>query len=91
MVRVVVTGSGGLRFTQGVSEFEANASNVRQLILELDRLFPGLGTHVERRMAIAINGEVHQDAYSAELDPGSEICLFPKIVGGHSSSISPRS
>jgi hypothetical protein len=48
----------------------------------LDRRFPGLGTQVEESMAVAIDGEIFQDAYAAELQPGSEIYLIPKIGGG---------
>ncbi len=58
------------------------ATNFRRLILELERRFPGLGHQVEESMAIAIDGEIFQDAYSVELRPGSEIYLIPKIGGG---------
>jgi molybdopterin converting factor small subunit len=68
--------------TGGVAEFEVEATNFRRLILELERRFPGLGTQVEETMAIAIDGEIFQDAYAAELRPGSEIYLIPKIGGG---------
>jgi hypothetical protein len=33
-------------------------------------------------MAVAIDGEIYQDAYSARLEPDSEIVLIPKIGGG---------
>jgi hypothetical protein len=33
-------------------------------------------------MAVAIDGEIYQDAYAAELRPDSEIVLIPKIGGG---------
>ena len=33
-------------------------------------------------MAVAIDGEIYQDAYSVELKPDSEIYLIPKIGGG---------
>ncbi len=33
-------------------------------------------------MAIAIDGEIYQDAYDAPLKPESEIWLIPKIAGG---------
>jgi hypothetical protein len=33
-------------------------------------------------MAVAIDGEIFQDAYSAVLKPDSEIYLIPKIGGG---------
>jgi len=58
------------------------ATTFRRLVLELDTKFPGLGKQVEEGMAIAIDGEIYQDAYHAELKPGSEIVLIPKIGGG---------
>jgi sulfur-carrier protein len=69
-------------FTGGVSEFDVEARSVRQLILELERRYPGLGDFIERRMAIAIDGEIHQDAYAAPLSEASEVYLIPKIGGG---------
>lgn len=79
---VLSSGSASLAFTGGVTEFEVEATSFRRLILELDKRFPGLGTQVEESMAVAIDGEIFQDAYSAELRPGSEIVLIPKIGGG---------
>jgi sulfur-carrier protein len=58
------------------------ANNFRRLVLELDRRFPGLGHQVEEGMAVAINGEIFQDAYPAPLEPDSEVYLIPKISGG---------
>lgn len=69
-------------FTGGESEFDVEADSVRRLISELDRRFPGLGEHVEENMAIAIDGEIHQDALGSPLAPGSEVVLIPKISGG---------
>lgn len=42
----------------------------------------GLGHQVEEVMAVAIDGEIFQDAYLAPLNPDSEIYLIPKIGGG---------
>ncbi|MGD0108429.1 MAG: MoaD/ThiS family protein, partial [Rhodopila sp.] len=61
---------------------EVEATTFRRLILELEKRFPGLGKQVEESMAIAIDGEIFQDAYGAELKPDSEIYLIPKIGGG---------
>jgi hypothetical protein len=33
-------------------------------------------------MAVAIDGEIFQDAYQAVLSPDSEVVLIPKIGGG---------
>ena len=82
MPHVIMAGSNGREFTGGLGEFDVAATTVRRLILELEARFPGFGDYVERRMAIAIDGEIHQDAYGAELRPGSEVCLIPKIGGG---------
>ena len=82
MPHVVISGSAARRFTGGLSEFDVEANNFRRLVLELDRRFPGLGRQVEEGMAVAINGEIFQDAYLAPLEPDSEIYLIPKIGGG---------
>lgn len=79
---VFSSGSGTLALTGGQTEFEVEATTFRRLVLELDAKFPGLGKQVEEGMAIAIDGEIYQDAYHAELKPGSEIVLIPKIGGG---------
>jgi molybdopterin synthase sulfur carrier subunit len=79
---VLSSGSAGQSFTGGQTEFEVEATNFRRLVLELERRFPGLGKQVEESMAIAIDGEIFQDAYAAELKPDSEIYLIPKIGGG---------
>ena len=52
------------------------------MIFELDRRFPGLGRQIEESMAVAIDGEIFQDAYQASLNPDSEVVLIPKIGGG---------
>ena len=82
MPRVVISDSAARRFTGGVTELEVEANNFRRLVLELDRRFPGFGHQVEEGMAIAINGEIFQDAYLVPLAPDSEIFLIPKIGGG---------
>lgn len=70
------------RFTGGVTEFDVEANTVRRMITELDRRFPGLGHQIDEGMAVAIDGEIYQDAYQARLEPDSEVVLIPKIGGG---------
>ncbi|HEX3860409.1 MAG TPA: MoaD/ThiS family protein [Stellaceae bacterium] len=77
-----MTGIAARRLTGGVTEFDVEATNVRRLIAELDRRYPGLGNQIDEGMAVAINGEIYQDAYMAPLDADSEIVLIPKIGGG---------
>jgi len=82
MPKVVISGTSCQRFTGGKTEFEVAANTFRRLVLELEQRYPGLGKQVEESMAVAIDGEIYQDAYSARLEPDSEICLIPKIAGG---------
>jgi sulfur-carrier protein len=82
MPRVHLSGQAAHRFTGGLTELEVEANNVRRLILELDRRFPGLGHQIDEGMALAIDGEIYQDAYLAPLGPNSEVYLIPKIGGG---------
>lgn len=82
MPRVILSGDAGRRYTGGLAELDVAATTFRRLVLELDARFPGLGKQVEEGMAVAIDGEIFQDAYAVELRPESEIVLIPKIGGG---------
>lgn len=82
MPKVIISGSACQRFTNGRTELEVEATNFRRLVLELEERFPGLGKQVEEGMAVAIDGEIFQDAYSARFGPDSEVVLIPKIGGG---------
>ena len=82
MTRVTLSGGAINRFTGGVTELEVEADTVRRLITELERRYPGLGSQVEESMAIAIDGVIYQDDYSASFGPDSEVCIIPKIGGG---------
>ena len=83
MPKVIIASGGSChQFTGGKTEFELEATTFRQLVRELDHKYPGLGSQIEESMAVAIDGEIFQDAYQVELKPGSEIVLIPKIGGG---------
>jgi sulfur-carrier protein len=82
MPHVVMTGTAARRFTGGETEFDVEANTVRRMIAELDRRYPGLGEQIDESMAVAIDGEIFQDAYLAPLKPDSEVVLIPKIGGG---------
>jgi molybdopterin synthase sulfur carrier subunit len=82
MVHVVSTTSDMADFTGGLTEFDVVADSVGRLIRAMEERFPGLGEFVEKRMAMAIDGEIHQNAFTEPLRPDSEVCLIPKIGGG---------
>lgn len=78
----VVASSECRVFTGGASAFDVEATTIRELITVLDGRYPGLGDFIDRRMAFAIDGEIHQDAWFSPIGPDSEIYLIPKIGGG---------
>ncbi|MEL6228023.1 MAG: MoaD/ThiS family protein, partial [Pseudomonadota bacterium] len=58
-----VTLVGNLKqFTGGVSELTVDAANVRQLFRKLGDQFPELAPHLEDGLAVAIDGQIYQDA-----------------------------
>ncbi len=82
MPKVLLSGSAAQRYTGGQTELQVSAMTFRRLVAELEERFPGLGKEVEESMAIAIDGEIFQDAYSANFGPENEVVLIPKIGGG---------
>jgi len=82
MPHVLVADSAFRAVVGGVSELDIEADNVRRLIEAIDARFPGSGAYIDKRMAIAVDGEIHQDAGAIPLTPASEVCLIPRIGGG---------
>lgn len=69
-------------YTGGKAELDVPASTVRELIAKLDARYPGLGAFIDKRIAFAIDGEIHQDAWFSPIGPRSEVYLIPRIGGG---------
>ena len=68
------------RFTGGASEVELDAPNVKQLIAKLDAKFPGIGPILESS-AVAINGEVVNDAAYEPVPAGAEVYFVVNGTG----------
>jgi sulfur-carrier protein len=78
-----VTLIGTLRqYTGGVTELEVDAANVRQLFARLGETFPALAPHLERGLAVAIDGQIYQDALLQEIGSNSDVHILPQIAGG---------
>lgn len=82
MLRVSSISSRFRDLTGGEDEILLEAGTVRGLIRALEARFPGLGALIEEDMALAIDGEVFQDALGMALTPDSEVVLIPRISGG---------
>ena len=82
MARVVLSDGLNRRFTDGRTEIEVQASDVRQLIRMLDDLYPGLGRELQSGMAVAIDGEICPDSFLEPIEADSEVYFLPLIEGG---------
>ena len=81
MARVVFTGSLK-RLTGGDDEVEIDAANIRQLMRGVGERYPALKPQIETGMAVAIDGQIYQDAWLQPIAPDAEVHLLPKIAGG---------
>jgi molybdopterin converting factor small subunit len=81
VARVVL--SGNLRqVTGGEAEFRIEARDVRGILKGLVARHPALEPHLEEGIAVAIDGEIHQDAWFSPVGPDSEVHIMPRIAGG---------
>ncbi len=81
MARVVLVGNLA-QITGGVAEFDLSATSVKHLFQQLTELHPALGRPLEEGVAVAIDGQIYQDAFLEPIGPDSEVFLLPQIAGG---------
>ena len=67
--------------TGGEREIETNAATVRDLLIELRARWPGVSEQLERS-AVAIDGQIYQDAFMEPIAPDSEVFFMARIEGG---------
>lgn len=62
-------------------EFDLPVENYRDVTRLLDDKYPGT-TEVLRKTAVAIDGQIYQDAWLEPIGPDSEVFLMQRIEGG---------
>jgi len=70
-----------LAHTRGLRELRTTAGSFRDLLGELDARWPG-SRAVLARCAVAIDGQIYQDAFLEALGPQSEVFFMQRIEGG---------
>jgi sulfur-carrier protein len=81
MARVFLS-NNMLSGTGGLDVVTIDAPRVHELILELVARFPRLTPDMFERLAVAIDGEIHNDADYLPLRSDSEVHFVPRIAGG---------
>ena len=74
--------------TGGVKEVEVAASNVRQVIEQLEERFPGIANRlmedgeIRSNLAVAVDGEVARMGLMERVGENAEVHFVPAIGGG---------
>jgi molybdopterin synthase sulfur carrier subunit len=66
----------------GDSSADIDAHNIRELFRKLGEAHPGMIPHIERGIAVSINGKIFRDSWDEALPANAEIYLLPRIAGG---------
>ncbi len=83
MARVLLSGDLGRRFADGEAEIEVKGDSVRHVIAALEDLYPGIAEVLsDGRMAVAIDGTIHQDGLYEPVPADAEVIFMPAIGGG---------
>ena len=70
-----------LQHTNGEREIDVAAPTFRELLIDLDERWPGCAK-VMSKCAVAIDGQIYQDAFLEPLQPDSEVFFMQRIEGG---------
>lgn len=70
------------QYTGGVRTLEVEAASIQRLLRLLGERFPELQPHLDAGVAVAIDGQIYQDALFQEIRPDSDVHILPQIAGG---------
>lgn len=70
-----------LSHTGGEREVDVPAENFRELLEALEARYPG-SREALSRSAVAIDGQIYQDAFLEPLGPAAEVFFMQRIEGG---------
>lgn len=81
MVRVFF--SAGLRnLTGGAANIEVEAGTVKRLLADCNTGYPGMAERLSEGTAVAINGEIINDALYEPTPDGAEVHFLEALKGG---------
>jgi sulfur-carrier protein len=66
----------------GASSLHVEAQTIRALFNHLTEAYPGIEPHIQRGIAVSIDGKIYRDSWDQPLPEDAEIYLLPRIPGG---------
>jgi molybdopterin converting factor small subunit len=80
---VQVSLNGALRSgVGGVASIEIEATTIAELLRKLIERYPDMSAHLDKGIAVAIDGVVFRDDWTQKIPAGAEVFLMPRIEGG---------
>ncbi len=73
---------GPLRTRAGVSTLEIEAHNIRSLLERLAEQVPAIAAEIDAGVAVAVDGQIYQDALLQPLAADAVVHILPQIAGG---------
>lgn len=70
-----------MQHTDGVRELDVECDSFRSLVRALEVKWPGI-EDVLNKTAVAIDGQIYQDAWLEKIQPNSEVFFMHRIEGG---------
>ncbi|MCY4655353.1 MAG: MoaD/ThiS family protein [Gammaproteobacteria bacterium] len=70
-----------MQHTDGTRELTVECNSFRSLVRALDSKWPGI-EEVLNKTAVAIDGQIYQDAWLEKIGPNSEVFFMHRIEGG---------
>ena len=75
--------NGALRSgADGAASIDIEAATIRELLTKLVERYPAMSDHMDRGIAVAIDGLVYRDDWNQPIPSNAEVFLMPRIEGG---------
>jgi molybdopterin converting factor small subunit len=66
----------------GAASIDIEAETIRELFRKIEEQYPGMKMHIDRGLAVSINGRIWRDNWGEKIPPNAEVYLLPRIQGG---------
>ena len=77
-----VSFSSMIRVGDGPQTIIVQASSIDELMDALLLRYPDLQSHIDRGVAVSINGQIFRDDWTVAIPEDAEVYLIPRIEGG---------
>ena len=82
MAKVEIPIEVARKFTKGVTSHEVDARDLQEIVISLDKDFPGIKEALNTGLAVAIDSSILQDWFLEEVEQNSKVRFIPAIEGG---------